>query len=63
MDCLQYACSPGDSYRDGKFYIPNDDGTETEIPYTPTQEQQVAELQALNNELTIAMADMLGGAV
>lgn len=63
VDCLQYACSPGDSYRDGKFYISNDDGTETEIPYTPTQEQQVATLQSLNDEMTIAMADMLGGVI
>lgn len=63
VDCLQYRCSIGDKYHDGLFWHVEEDGTETEIAYVPTQEQQVAELQALNDELTIAMADMLGGAV
>ena len=63
VDCLQYPCSIGDEYHDNKFYKVSEDGEETEIAYVPTQEQQVAELQYLNNELTVAMADMLGGAV
>ena len=63
VDCLQYPCSIGDNYHDGKFWSVADDGTETEIEYVPTQEQQVADLQYLNNELTVAMADVLGGAV
>lgn len=63
VDCLQYPCSIGDNYHDGKFWSVADDGTETEIEYVPTQEQQVANLQYSNDELTVAMADVLGGAV
>lgn len=61
VDCLQYPCQEGDKYHDGKFWHVEEDGTETEIPYVPTQEQQVAVLQSLNNELTLAMAEMIGG--
>ena len=61
VDCLQYPCQGGDKYHDGKFWHVEEDGTETEIPYVPTQEQQVAALQTLNNELTLAMAEMIGG--
>lgn len=41
VDCLQYSCSLGDQYRDGKFYRISEDGAEREIEYVPTQEQQV----------------------
>lgn len=61
VDCLQYPCQGGDKYHDGKFWHIEEDGTETEIAYVPTQEQQVAALQTLNNELTLAMAEMIGG--
>ena len=61
VDCLQYACGIGDRYHENQFFRVNDDGTETAIPYTPTQEQQVADLQAENEELTLAMADLVGG--
>lgn len=61
VDCLQYPCSPGDRYHNGKFWHMGEDGQETEITYVPTQEQQVAALQTLNNELTLAMAEMIGG--
>lgn len=58
VDCLQYPCEIGDKYVDGVFY--KADGV-TPIPYIPTQEQQVAQLQAENAELTVALADMIGG--
>ena len=61
VDCLQYASGIGDRYHENQFFRVNDDGTETAIPYTPTQEQQVADLQAENEELTLAMADLIGG--
>lgn len=61
VDCLQYACGIGDKYNDNQFFRVGEDGTETAIPYTPTQEQQVETLQAENNELTLAMADLIGG--
>lgn len=61
VDCLQYACGIGDKYHDGTFYRMGEDGSEKAIEYTPTQEQQVSALQAENNELTVALADLIGG--
>lgn len=58
VDCLQYPCEIGDKYIDGVFY--KADGT-TPIEYIPTQEQQVKQLQRENAELTLALADMIGG--
>lgn len=64
VDCLQYPCSIGDAYHDGKFWrIDPETKQETEIAYVPTQEQQVQLLQAENEQLMIAMADNIGGAV
>ena len=63
VDCLQYPCSIGGRYHDGKFWNVNEAGVETEVAYVPTQEQQVADLQSLNDELTLAMAEMIGGGV
>ena len=59
VDCLQYPCEIGDKYIDGMFY--KADGI-TPIEYVPTQEQQVKLLQRENAELTLALADMIGGA-
>ena len=58
VDCLQYPCEIGDKYIDGVFY--KADGI-TPIEYIPTQEQQVKQLQRENAELTLALADMIGG--
>ena len=60
VDCLQYPCEIGDKYIDGMFY--KADGI-TPIEYVPTQEQQVKLLQRENAELTLALADMIGGAM
>lgn len=62
VDCLQYPCSAGDKYHDGFFWrVDQENGEETQIAYVPTQEQQVAALTAENAELTLAMAEMIGG--
>lgn len=61
VDCLQYACGIGDKYHDGAFWRVGVDGVETEIPYTPTEAQEIAGLKAESNELTLAMAEMIGG--
>lgn len=58
VDCLYCPCQKGDTYADGTFYAP--DGTAR--PWLPTPEQQIAQLQAENQELTLALADMIGGA-
>ena len=62
VDCLQHACIIGDIYIEGRFYRETEDGIE-EVPYIPTQEQQVQRLTKENNELTVVLADMIGGAV
>lgn len=46
VDCTQYPCGIGDSYRDGTFYRILEDGTPKQIDYIPTAEQQVEQLQA-----------------
>lgn len=50
VDCLQYPCGIGDKYIDGKFY----DISGKEIPYLPTQEQEVANLKFQLNMLATA---------
>nr|DAP60677.1 MAG TPA: hypothetical protein [Caudoviricetes sp.] len=66
VDCLYCPCGEGDTYVDGTFYAP--DGTAR--PWLPTQEQQLEQLQLENRqlrqesqEMTLALADMIGGAV
>ena len=59
VDCIYCPCQRGDTYADGTFRTP--DGTAR--PCLPTQEQQLAQLQAENQELTVALADMIGGAM
>lgn len=44
VDCTQYPCGIGDSYREGMFYRILDDGTTQPVPYVPTAEQQVEQL-------------------
>ena len=63
VDCLQYPCRIGDRYIDGVFYHVNEDGEQVPVKYVPTQEQQVEQLANENTELTIALADMIGGAM
>lgn len=63
VDCLQYPCSIGSVYHNGRFWRLEEDGTKTEIDYVPTPEQQVQSLHAENDELTLVVADMIGGAV
>lgn len=60
VDCLQYPCEIGDKYIGGIFY--KSDGV-TPVKYIPTQEQQVEQLRQENEELTIALADVIGGAM
>lgn len=63
VDCLQYPCSIGDKYRDGIFFRVNPNtGEEIVINPLPTQEQQVRDLQAENQELLLVVSDMIGGA-
>lgn len=64
VDCLQYPCGIGDKYRDGVFWRTDPEtGEETQIPYVPTQEQQIAMLQAEKDGLTLALAELIGGGV
>ena len=69
VDCLQYRCAIGDKYHDSAFWrVDAETGEETQIPYEPTQEQEVVvlkqeneELKTGNDELMLAMAELIGG--
>jgi hypothetical protein len=65
IDCTYCDCQEGDTYADGTFYGP--DGTAR--TWLPNTEQRLEMLQAenqelkeVNDELTIAVADLIGGA-
>ena len=61
VDCLQYKCSVGDKYHDGCFWrVAPETGEEVQIPYIPTQEQQVAALTEENAELNSTINTLLG---
>lgn len=51
VDSTQYGCSIGDKFHDNRFWRVNEDGTETEIPYTPTVEEEAAILKQKNETL------------
>ena len=65
VDISQYPTGIGDLYHDGRFWrvVENEDGTtkEEEVPYYPTQEQEVQMLKAQNEQLVTVLADMIGG--
>lgn len=63
IDCLQCPCTIGDKYHDGTFWRENEETQEEcQVDYVPTQEQQVQQLTAENEELMIVVADLIGGA-
>lgn len=62
VDILQCPCGIGDRYHDGSFFkIDPDTGEEAVIRHVPTQEQQIQVLQAEKDELTLAIAELIGG--
>lgn len=58
VDCLQYPCGIGDKYHDGVFWNVDEGGSETEIAYIPTQEQQVATLATAQDEVMETLVDL-----
>lgn len=65
-----YAVRPGglDRFHDGRFWIVNEEGFETEAEYIPTDQDKINMLENENNrlkresdELTLALAEMIGG--
>ena len=56
----QYPCEIGDRYINGVFY--KSDGI-TPIDRLPTDKEEIQQLKADNAQLTVAMADMIGGAM
>lgn len=61
VDCLQYPCGIGDKYYDGRFWRVDETGIEKEISYVSTAEEQVQILKEENEEMTLAMAELMGG--
>lgn len=60
VDCMQYPCEIGDRYINGVFY--KSDGV-TQIDRLPTDRDEIQQLTEDNAQLTVAMADMIGGAM
>lgn len=58
----RYNVGPGDRKVDGEYYRVAEDGTLSLAEYIPTEKQRIEQLQDENAELTIALADMIGGA-
>lgn len=57
VECNYVSCQTGDIYKDGEFYSPEGE----ERARVMTLEQEISHLQAENAELTLALADMIGG--
>lgn len=60
VEIEQWPVAPGYKYKDSMFYEP--DG-ETPVEKLPDQSERVKELESLVDDMTIAMADMIGGIV
>ena len=60
VDCMQYVCERNDKYINGVFF--KADGV-TVIDRLPTDKEGIQQLRADNAQLTVAMADIIGGAV
>lgn len=58
VDCQQYPCQIGDKYINGIFYHVSDDESLIEIPYIPTQEQQVNQLEEQLTLAQLALVEM-----
>lgn len=66
----RYAVRPGgiDRFHDGRFWVIDEDGTEVEAEYIPTEQDKIDTLQTENarltiesSELTLALAELIGG--
>lgn len=64
VDCLQYPCAIGDSYRAGTFYRKDSvTGLETAISYVPTEEEQLAALQEELTNTQLALIELYEGGI
>lgn len=64
VNVLQYPVAIGYKYHNGFFLTINEEtGEEIVVDPLPTQEQEVAQLKADNEELILALAEMIGGAL
>ena len=64
VDCLQYPCAIGDSYRAGTFYRKDSvTGVETAISYVPTEEEQLAALQEELTNTQLALIELYEGGI
>lgn len=58
-----YGVGIGDKLVDGIFYVVNEDGTLEEAEYIPNDEDNIRSLKSENEDLTLAMAEMIGGGI
>lgn len=57
INCSKIPCGPGDLYRDGLFYKVLEDGTERLIGSAPSLEDQISELSATVDFLSMVVPD------
>ena len=61
VECTQYPINIGSIWKDNKFFRKNEDGTLVEARYVATAEEEVQILRGENEELTLALASIIGG--
>lgn len=62
IECFYIPTQEGDKYHDGCFWrADSETGVETMIEPVPTEVQEIESLKAVNDELTLALAELLGG--
>lgn len=64
VDCMQYPCTIGDTYKSGTFYRKDSEtGEETAIEYVPTNEEQLASLQEELTNTQLALIELYEGGI
>ena len=62
VECNNYSLYPPTGYRNKRFYnVDEETGEETEAEYIPSADSRLKTLQHDNEQLTIALAMLLGG--
>lgn len=62
LECSNYNLYAPTIYRDGRFYnVDEETGEETEAEYIPSPDARLATLQHDNEQLTLALAALIGG--
>ncbi|MDD3251904.1 MAG: hypothetical protein PHV18_05020 [Lachnospiraceae bacterium] len=62
IDCVYIPVTEGDKYHDGCFWrVDLETGNEVRIDPIPNESQEIEKLKAENEELILALAEIMGG--